>query len=172
MNYGDMLENEQEALKPLVDCFGDIVREQLAARGLRDIDSPIFRPCAIGVFRDAEKVVVAFAPAGGGMSSMVWIDRFDKVYAPTAFIDLLTDQFDWKLISTVVLPRPDRFSTFTVEQAVERHVGEVERTVKFRQLGNTDNVRHLDRYLTSFLSDHPNPERNVFVMMRFTGTAT
>ncbi|SMY00182.1 hypothetical protein BLIN101_03430 [Brevibacterium linens] len=38
------------------------------------------------------------------------------------------------------------------------------------KLGDISHVRHLDHSLRQFLEDHPQPDRNVFVMMRFNNT--
>ena len=39
------------------------------------------------------------------------------------------------------------------------------------KLGDIQHVRHLENDLRRFLEDHPEPSRNVFVMMRFSDTA-
>lgn len=36
------------------------------------------------------------------------------------------------------------------------------------KLGDIEHVRHLEPYLRKFLEDHPEPSRNVFIMMRFS----
>ena len=38
------------------------------------------------------------------------------------------------------------------------------------KLGDISHVRHLETYLRQFLQDHPDPDKNVFVMMRFNDT--
>lgn len=44
---------------------------------------------------------------------------------------------------------------------------EVERANRLGRLGDLTGLSHLEPDLRRFLEDHPNPDRNVFVMMRF-----
>ena len=54
-----------------------------------------------------------------------------------------------------------------IHGAAVAHVAEVERAARLGRLGDLTGVAHLEAHLREFLNDHPNPDRNVFVMMRF-----
>lgn len=50
------------------------------------------------------------------------------------------------------------------------HANEVETMNALGKVGDIAHVRHLEPYLRNFLDDHPEPGRNVFIMMRFSVT--
>jgi hypothetical protein len=54
-----------------------------------------------------------------------------------------------------------------IEAAAIQHAAEVERNSRLGRLGDLTGLTHLEPYLRAFLEEHPDPDRNVFVMMRF-----
>jgi len=105
------------------------------------------------------------------MATLNWIDQPGNRFAPVAMVDLLRNQLGREVGAVITLPRPDsptRPEAINVAAAV--HAKEVETLYTLGKLGDITHVRHLEGYLRRFLDDHPHPERNVFVMMRFNDT--
>lgn len=72
----------------------------------------------------------------------------------------------------VPLPLPsDPQRGIAVQRAATEHAKAVEAANTLGKLGDISHVRHLEGDLRRFLEDHPDPDRNVFVMMRFADTA-
>jgi hypothetical protein len=167
---GEMADDKQADVRKLLDEFGTAVAQNLGALGLPHHASPFFRPFSLVAMRDAGQVLVGLAPAIG-ISQLTWLDHPDKTYAPRAMEDLLANQLGWQIGAIVSLPLPnDPFRAQVVEAAAATHTKEVEILNALAKLGNIDHVRHLEPYLRNFLEDHPEPSRNVFVMMRFSAT--
>jgi hypothetical protein len=102
---------------------------------------------------------------------MNWLDRPNEGYAPAAMIDLLRNQLGWDIRAVISLPLPDDpMLAPKVEAAAAAHVKEVETMNALSKLGDIAHVQHLEADLPRFLQDHPDPERNVFIMMRFADT--
>lgn len=60
--------------------------------------------------------------------------------------------------------------TAAILAAAVQHVAEVERTNRLGRLGDLRGLSDLEPHLRQFLDEHPDPDRNVFVMMRFKDT--
>lgn len=167
---GDMADETQTQMRALLDDFGDAVARNLAAFGLPRHASPFFRPFSLVVIRDSGQALVGLAPANG-ISQLTWLDRPDQFYAPHAMEDLLANQLGWQVSAIVSLPLAnDPEQAQVIEVVAARHAEEVETVNALVRLGNIEHVRHLEPYLRTFLEDHPDPSRNVFVMMRFSAS--
>ena len=167
---GDMADETQAQMRALLDDFGDAVARNLAALGLPRHASPFFRPFSLVVIRDSGQALVGLTPANG-ISQLTWFDRPDQFHAPDAMEDLLANQLGWQVSAIVSLPLAnDPAQAQVIEVVAARHAEEVETVNALVRLGNIDHVRHLEPYLRAFLEDHPDPSRNVFVMMRFSAS--
>lgn len=167
---GDMGNETQAEVRELLDDFGDAVARQLAILGLPRHASPFFRPFSLVALRDSGQVLVGLSLATG-MSQLSWLDHPGEVFAPRAMEDLLTNQLGWQISAILSLPLPaDAQRSDQIEAVAVAHAKEVETMNALGKLGDIEHVRHLEPYLRNFLDDHPEPGRNVFIMMRFSVT--
>jgi hypothetical protein len=167
---GNLPEEIQQQVRQMLDDFGAALVSQLAALGLPAHASPVYRPFSLAVVRDDVQVLVGFSPATG-MAVINWIDQPDMRYQPAAMVDLLTNQLGREVAAVISLPRPDNPAReVLVYASAVAHAKEIEALQVLGRLGDISPVRHLEEYLRRFLGDHPDPDRNVFVMMRFNDT--
>lgn len=172
LNGGDITGEAQRELRALLDQFADAVAARLAQMGLPMHTSPLWRPWNLVVVRDAQKVIAAFSPLQGGMATIRWLDHSHIVVPPESIVASVARELGMPVIALVVLPiSNDPQSPTNLSTAVETHVAEVERANRLGQLGDLTGVSHLEPSLRQFLDDHPDPSRNVFVMMRFIETS-
>lgn len=172
MSSGDMDGDVQQPIRDAIDRLGDAVESGLAAIGLPKFASPMFQPFSLAVLRDAEKVVAAFSRDPAGMPNLTFIDRPTEIYQPQALVDLVVQQNGRAVDVLLGFIRPDLpNSDSSIRAAAHNHVREVERANALGKLGDLQGVAHLEPQLRQFLTDHPDFERNVFVMMRFTGSS-
>lgn len=158
----------QKDVRTLLDDFGDAVSRHLSAQGLAPHASPFFRPFSLVALRDSAQVLVGLGPAAG-MAQLSWSDQPTQFYAPAAMVDLLKNQLGWEVSAVLSLPLPtDPQRAAKIEAVALAHAKEVETMNALGKLGDIEHVRHLEPYLRKFLEDHPEPSRNVFIMMRFS----
>lgn len=168
-NHGSDLDSEDEReLKSLLDEFGDAVAERLHALGLSEPSSPLWRAWNLYTMTDAERVVAVFTQLSGGIANVRHLSRRDELIPPDALAAIVQRDTGQVPIAVVVLPKPEASDRAErVGAAADRHVADVEREMRLGRLGDLTGVQHLEPYLRTFLDDHPEPSRNVFVMMRF-----
>lgn len=163
---GNMPGDAQTAIRPLLNSVADHVVSGLARLGLPPHSSPLFRPWNLFVVRDPEKILCGFSPANG-LADVHWTDE-QRIFTSAEFAAALHDQLNWTPDPILCLPFPESPDLDRQLQIVAlEHVIEVERTSRLGRLGDLEGLRHLEPYLREFLNDHPDPERNVFIMMRF-----
>lgn len=170
MGGNELPESEQKICQAVVDEFGDALKAELASRGLPPHASPFYRQFSFIAVRDNSQILVGISPATG-MSQVSWLDRPNDRYPLSAMVDLLQNQQGWPVAAVVSLPLPGSPQRSTVAQRVAaEHAREMETMNTLGKLGDISHVRHLENDLRRFLEDHPEPSRNVFVMMRFADT--
>jgi len=167
---GNIPEEAQKAIRGVVDEFGVVVAQRLAGLRLPVHASPFFRPFSLVVVRDASQVLVGCSPAVS-IAELQWLEQPGKTLPASAMVDFVRNQRGRELSAVVSLPLPEAPNrTALVEAAASAHVKEVETMHTLGKLGDIRHVRHLEPYLRTFLQDHPEPARNVFLMMRFSDT--
>lgn len=167
---GDMDAAVQAEVRALIDEFGDAVSRELARSGLPPHASPFFRPFSLVAIRDGAQILIGLGPAVG-MAQLTWLDHPTQFYALSAMVDLLRNQLGWEISAVLSLPLPaDSQQAAKIEAAAAAHAKEIETMNALAKLGDFEHVRHLEPYLRTFLEDHPEPSRNVFIMMRFGAT--
>lgn len=123
---------------------------------------------------DAEKTMAFFTQLQGGVALIRWLAH-DAEILP---FDPLQAQVAAELGSAVVFsasfPLPALVDTARAEETVDAivtgHLSEVERAMAIGRVGSLAGLQHLEPGLRVFLDDHPDYERNVFIMMRFLDT--
>lgn len=165
---GNIPDADQKELQKVLDIFADALSAQMMAKGLQPHDSPLWRPWNLVVARDPEKFFAAFCPLQSGMASLRWIDQPGSLFTPESMVSSVVSQLGMPVSAVVELPRPDiPTSPASIQAAAARHVEEIERANRLGGLGDLAGLSHLEPDLGRFLEDHPDPDRNVFVMMRF-----
>ena len=170
---GDLADTWQSAIRTLLDQWADGVLAGLRTLGLPPHASPVFRPWNLYVAVDKDNVVAAFTPRQGDIASMRWLDLSSQSIDPLDMARDIQARLGAPVHALVVLPRTaidgaNEDASVVAEAA--RHVAEVERANRLGRLGDLTGLAHLEPFLRTFLADHPAPERNVFIMMRFIGT--
>lgn len=165
---GDMDEATKTSVQTVIDEFGEALKRQLASLGMPLHTSPFGRPFSLTTLRDSAQIIAASSPATG-MAQLTWLDRPGELHAPAALASLSQDQLGLPVSALVSLPLPtDADRTAKIAEAAAVHAKEVETMHSLSKLGDIEHVRHLEPYLRKFLEDHPEPSRNVFIMMRFS----
>lgn len=161
-------EDVQRGIRGVLDKLGDAVSAGLALQGLPQHLSPIFRPWNLVVFRSARGILAVFSPLTGGVANLNWEDRPDEVISLEQVATLVRETLGREIGLGVSLPPLDSPNMDEVIQAVANdHLAAVQRQQLLGRLGDISHVRHLEPQLRDFLQDHPDPSKNVFVMMRF-----
>jgi hypothetical protein len=98
------------------------------------------------------------------------MDLSSQLINPEALANDIQAQLGFAISSWVSFPRTTidgGDSAEAIEAAAQQHLSQVERASRLGRLGDLSGLNHLEPYLRTFLDDHPDPARNVFVMMRF-----
>lgn len=165
---GDLSAEKVTAIRQALNSFADIVSENLAAIGLQPHASPLWRPWSLVVVQDSEKVLCSFSKLNGGVASINWNDKSSETWSMSLLTGVVKNQLGRETDAAIVLPLADSPQReLLIQKAALEHVIEVERSARLERLGDLTGVKHLEPHLREFLNDHPDPERNVFVMMRF-----
>lgn len=170
---GDLSEETQRAVRQLLDRWGDRVLELITAYGLAPPASPLYRPWNLVVVLDAEKIIAVFSPLQGGVALMRWLDLSSQIVPPEGIVRDVQVQLGLPVIAVVTLPRAALDGVqvdISIEAAAQQHFSEVERANRLAKLGDLTGLAHLEPFLRAYLEDHPDPDRNVFLMMRFLDT--
>lgn len=166
-----MDEATKTSVQAVIDEFGDALRRNLSAMGLPFHASPFGRPFSLTTVRDSRQIMAASSPATG-VAQLTWLDRPSETHAQADLASLTQNQLGLPVSALVSMPLPtDPQRSAKVEAAAAAHAKEVDTMNTLAKLGDFEHVRHLEPYLRAFLEDHPDPSRNVFIMMRFGATA-
>ncbi len=151
--------------------FAGRLEERLASLGLPPDASPIFMLSSMFIVKYSSQVLVLFAPLPEGTASVIWAFLPGVQSSPDGLDEYLLTTFGLTVGTIVTLPLPTVHDPEPmIEAAVTEEVANVERETRVNLvslLGDLTGVAHLDRAFMSFLEEHPDPRRNVFVMMRF-----
>jgi hypothetical protein len=165
---GGMLPEERQSVTSLLNQFGDVVAPLLTQAGFPVHASPLWRPWNLIVVKDSEKLLAAFTSLQGGISTIRWVDKSAEKFTEASLISAIMNELGAPVVAVINLPLP---GSQGIEQgivsAAMRHVSEVEHANRLGRLGDLTGLSHLEPHLRSFLEEHPDPSRNVFVMMRF-----
>lgn len=166
---GNMSEADQTLVRQSLDRFADDVARLLDEANVPRAASPIFRQWGLVVVWDAEKLVALFTKPSG-IPAQQWIDERTQIVPVATIIDEVTTNLAVEVVSTVVLPVPTAAQGGQYSSAAMHHIAELEKASALGRLGDLRGLEHLEPALREFIADYPNPDRNVFVMMRFLKT--
>lgn len=169
--YGEseLSDVQREHVKGTINGFSEKLESMLAAEGLPLHASPLWRPLNLFIIWDPERIWCAFSPATG-MSEIRWTLQ-QHVFSGVEISSSLRQQFGWKVSALIDLPLPG--AGLLDQQLIStatRHIGEIKAARRRQLIGSREDLKHLEPYWDAFLADHPDPENNFFVMMRFAPT--
>lgn len=167
---GDLPDHDREAVRALLDKFADEVDRLLNDMKIPRVASPIFRPFGLVAAWDSEKLTAVFARSSG-MSTQYWLDSRGQIIPPDELVREAIEQLAIEPTAVITLPTPVDPSMEQINAAAVHHVAEVGRSRALSRLGDLRGLEHLEPALREFLDDHPDPQKNVFVMMRFLQSA-
>ena len=173
MQGGEMPAERREPVRRVIDQFADELRAQLIAAGLSPVASPALMPVNVYVLEDAIAVHLVLTKLIGGMQSQVWNLHIDQHYSESALAEAVRRDTAQEVVLSLQLPKPEEDEVTRsahLRHAATREVLRVLETRKFSSLGDLTGREHLKPALEEFLRDHPDPDRNVFIMMRFLET--
>jgi len=160
-------------IRSQLDLLGDQVRGFLFSRGLPRHASPLFQPWGLIVAVQSTNILVTFL-SQSGMPDILFLDlRGRPPLSIKDFSSQVAAERNAPIAAAFVL---DAIGTSPETQAATRtriaiqQVNEVDRKLVLGRLGDLSGFTHLEPQLRAFLADHPDPDKNVFIMMRFIGT--
>jgi hypothetical protein len=179
MTRGNVQGPEFQRLVGTLTSFCDVLRQATFAAGLGPGQVPFIRPVNfVAVINpDAIHVVVDDVPAGG-MPDHLYLDRrTEQPFLPLdAVVGLSVRELGFREPMGVSLPLQafidDEAQRRTVLQPlVAPLIEQLRERALAQSLQLPAGYEHFVRFMPAFLRDHPNPERNVFLMMRFRSGA-
>ena len=171
----DVGDEASAAIKAELDTLADELRIALAVKGLQPTDSPLFLPWSLFIGVQSHQTIAVFAEHYG-MVKVLYLDfRTGPMAAatPQMFAAQIVTELKAKVVATVTLAPLGADEQVRVAHRtaqVNELATAAERQSALGRLGDLAGVTHLEPELRTFLADHPNPERNVFIMMRFIET--
>jgi hypothetical protein len=169
---GELTDEAQAQVHGLLDSLADGVLAGLQKRGVAPPMSPLFRPWNLVVVLDEEKVAIYFTQLQGGVADVRWLDRSGEIvpFAPGQ----VAAQMGAPVVVAGSCPRhaldDPQQADAAVAGMVDEHLGQLDRAMSIGRVGDLNGLQHLEPGLREFLKDHPNYDRNVFIMMRFLET--
>ncbi len=168
---GDLDGEKKEWVKVTLNDCADQVAQLLQVMKLSKFASPIFKPWNLYVLVDSEKAVAIFTALSGGTASIRWIAATGNVN-PENLGRQIQEELGQAPSVTLVFPltaAPGE-ERLEIAKVAVAHAEGVQRANRLVRLGDISGLSYLEPALRTFLDDHPNPERNVFIMMRFKET--
>jgi hypothetical protein len=160
-------------IRAQLDHLGDQTRGFLASRGLPAHASPLFQPWGLFVGVQSTNVLVTFLSQSGMPDIFVLDLRGQAPMSIEVFSSQLAAQKNAPIVAAFVLDAvgtsPDIQAATRTRIAIEQVI-EVDRKLVLGRLGDLSGFMHLEPQLRAFLVDHPDPDKNIFIMMRFIGT--
>lgn len=166
---GNMSDADQTLVRQSLDRFADDVARLLDEAHVPQDTSPIFRQWGLVVVWDAEKLVALFTKPSG-IPMQRWLDERTQIIPVPTIVDEISTNLAVEVVSVVVLPVPTAAPGAQHSSAAMHHITELERSSALGRLGDLRGLEHLEPALRDLIADHPSPDRNVFVMMRFRKT--
>lgn len=163
-------EEDAEAITNALDAWAEHVEMGLKARGLPRHASPCFRPWNLIALQGSERVAIAFTALVGGVASVRWLSHEGPGPSADEITVAVEQQLGTPVLAAVAFPRRSLASPSTdgsIQQSAIAHVEAVDQASNLGRLGSLAGFEHLQAPLRAFLADHPDPAKNVFIMMRF-----
>ncbi len=175
MVNSDLKESDFEEVNAFLRLFSSLMLDSCSKAGIGRAHTPFGRPSNFLVVLDREYLhLVIDRTFAGAMPSQRYIDRrqSDDLVQSNAIMGEAVRELAYVNPIAVRLP----ISLLQADAATQRQhlqplisegTEQLMRQAKVEQLRLPDGYHHYVRLFPEFLQDHPNPERNVFLMMRF-----
>jgi hypothetical protein len=159
-----------EPLQQLIDSYARIVREVAVGRQLPQHLIPLFGACSFYMFVATDGLYVAVTHASGNAR-----EHADRVSDPLERVRLdtpkwLKGQTGETAIHVIEFPFDDDGKKLTESLGVQarKYVSEVEFELMVGDNLDSDELNGIEPEFRAFLADHPDIDKNVFVMMSFS----
>ena len=172
MTGGDLLQPEKENATQLINQLHDQILVLLIVKGFNKFDAFLWKPWNLFVKYGNDSVYAAFAAVVVGNPTHYWQDSRKFSLSKDLIINELKFNYGWNVEELFQLPLPDDpEKDLKIQILAVDFVQKFERQNRLRSLGDISKIPHLADHLVTFLDDHPNPDKNVFIMMRFFPSA-
>jgi hypothetical protein len=155
-----------------LDLLGDELRLALAMKGLAPHASPLFQPWSLFVAVQPQQTVAVFAQHSG-TPRILYLDHTEGVEPAQNFANQIAAELNAKIVAIVMLDPPGTDEAIRADHRAGQVAGlaaTAERDAILGRLGDLTGLTHIEPALRIFLQDHPDPDSNVFIMMRFVDT--
>lgn len=175
MHRSDVPPALEQQIRGELDLLGDRVHDLLLSKNLADHASPLFRPFGVVVAVQPTRVVAIFLEQAG-MPNQLFLDHTnppESYVAPEALVGQVQAQLNVRVVALFVLDGTTATPAqreATRNRLAAQHIADIDRSLTLSKLGDLRGFEHLEPQLRQFLTDHPDPERNVFIIMRFNST--
>jgi hypothetical protein len=175
MTRGNVQGADHQRLVAALTTFVDILRQATFGAGLAPGQVPFIRPINfIAVINpDAIHLVVDDIPVGG-VPDHLYLDRRNElpVLSLDAIVGLSIRELGYRQPIGVSLPLTafvddEGLRRAAIQPLVNKLVEQLRERALVQSLQLPSGYEHFVRYMPTFLRDHPNPEKCVFLMMRF-----
>lgn len=175
MIHGNVQGNDQKRLRDTLEELSNLTRQACPEFGIGIGQNPFAKPSNfLAVLNPNEIHLVVDDLAIGGIPNHTYMDRRHEspILPLDAVIGAAVREFGFKEPMGVTLP----FSSITDDQSGRRTslkpfaqmiCQEIKKRLLIQRIQVPRGYEHFSRYLPNFLNDHPNFEKNVFLMMRF-----
>ena len=167
--HGDYSDPRAAQAEATLHSFGDQIEAGLRALGLSPASSLLWQPWNLAVIWDEQNTWCAFAPNTGGNQETHYYARPGVVLRDADFVaEIITRDLYWSQVEVLRLPLPGSANEASeIANAARSYVEMMDRKTMMRRLGDLRGLEHLEPHLREYLKDHPEPTRNMFIMMRF-----
>ncbi len=165
---GDMPAEQKTKISADLDSFADRVLAALTSAGLDRFQSPLWQAWDLVAVTNGSTWIAGFCPSKGGTPRVIFVTNGAALNEPS-FQGALRKDLGTQ--ASVVVTGPmgtgPGIGQLLDDQA-SAHVSALKRRARVGTVA--DDYPHLAHHVDTFLADHPDPARNVFIMMRFATT--
>jgi hypothetical protein len=162
---GDLPAELQAAARALLDRYADEVDRQLVAKGLPKYAAGIFSSWNLYVLVDSSRTLAVFSVLQGGVAGLRWLHQPQASVSLEQLVAEISTALRQEVLAAVSLS--SNATDLEITAVASAYMDQLERENRLARLGDITGFAHLEQPLRSLLLDHPEPSRNVFLMMRF-----
>jgi hypothetical protein len=167
---GDIPDPLLSTVKEALGEFKEAVRAHATAKGLPLGAVAALHPCNLLVVLDQSHLHIAFTDKNaGGLPRKHHADRRNFVFTPTQVLQAAVNEVHFEMPEVVTfnsnILHDQQARASEIAEVAARYVSVVYR--EFRKMKAPTGFESLQVSLDRFFKDHPDYEKNVFVMMRF-----
>jgi hypothetical protein len=175
MVNGNLNRESQEKVKKVIGSLSKAISEIFSKHGLEKWQIPLLRPAnfVVVLMNNGLYLIIDSAPISG-LPNHYYIDRRD-IITPIPLDSLRVESvrdLGFKdpigiFLPSITLSDDENTARTAINSVAEMICVEMAKAVKIGRFNIPKNFLHLQRFAPNFLHDHPHPDSNVFLMMRF-----